>query len=227
MLSTDTSIVLEIRALSAQGKLSANTAYAALAEVDLTLPFGQVLGLASADSAGELLLRVIAGEIPFTHGSITLHSPSEQSVLWLDEQTMPEAIDPQVSLILSNEPQGEMCWLPEMVHNHSLAAIVASKNSSRLLRLCDRVIFLKSGRVVSEITPEDTLFSAQSPIYTISIIGHLDPARASWFEGLEIIPCGNMTILRGYLSDQAALFGVLNRIRDLGMALHEVHSSEN
>jgi hypothetical protein len=57
-----------------------------------------------------------------------------------------------------------------------------------------------------------------SQVYEIQFTGHLDPSRAQAFEGLEMSqePDGD-TVLRGPLTDQPALHGVLDRIRDLGL----------
>ena len=52
------------------------------------------------------------------------------------------------------------------------------------------------------------------------IAGHLDPHWLDWFEGLHMqyLPDGN-TELSGSVGDQAALYGLLNRARDLGLTL--------
>ena len=60
--------------------------------------------------------------------------------------------------------------------------------------------------------------------YEIRIAEHLDERWTKWFGGLEIIHAAESgeTILRGEMSDQPALFGVLGKIRDLGLTLISV-----
>jgi len=56
--------------------------------------------------------------------------------------------------------------------------------------------------------------------YHIRLKGHLDNHWSDWFEGMTISNQANgETVLAGPLADQAALHGVLNRIRDLGLPL--------
>ena len=56
--------------------------------------------------------------------------------------------------------------------------------------------------------------------YTIRIREHIDPCRAAWFEGLVITSLENgETLLTGPVADQAALHGLLTRIRDLNLTL--------
>jgi hypothetical protein len=59
--------------------------------------------------------------------------------------------------------------------------------------------------------------------YAIRIKGHLDDKWADWFEGMTITPMGNgETLLQGPVSDQAALYGLLRKVRDLGLPLLSV-----
>ena len=60
-------------------------------------------------------------------------------------------------------------------------------------------------------------------IYSIRVQGHLDQERSGWFDGLAITHTSEgETILSGPIIDQAALHGVLLKIRDLGLSLLEV-----
>ena len=63
--------------------------------------------------------------------------------------------------------------------------------------------------------------------YEIRIKGHLDDRWAEWFEGLAITlqEDGN-TLLAGPVVDQAALHGLLKKVRDLGLPLLSVNSVE-
>jgi hypothetical protein len=62
---------------------------------------------------------------------------------------------------------------------------------------------------------------AQPPArYRIHIRGHLDPAWSTWFDGLTVTRANDGTTeLAGPLADQAALFGLLAGLRDLGATL--------
>ena len=60
-------------------------------------------------------------------------------------------------------------------------------------------------------------------LYEIRIKGLLDDRWAAWFEGLTLTREDNSeTLLTGLVVDQAALYGVLRKVRDLGMPLLSV-----
>jgi len=59
--------------------------------------------------------------------------------------------------------------------------------------------------------------------YEIRVKGHLAPHWSGWFEGFAIALKDNgETLLSGPVVDQAALYGVLMKIRDLGLPLISV-----
>jgi hypothetical protein len=63
--------------------------------------------------------------------------------------------------------------------------------------------------------------------YEIKLKGHLDPHWSDWFKGMNLTQLeGDGTLLSGVLPDQAALYGLLERIRDLNLTLISVTCSE-
>jgi len=61
-------------------------------------------------------------------------------------------------------------------------------------------------------------------IYQIRLEGHLDRQWTEWFDGLTItLEENGDTILTGPVSDQAALHGLLRKVRDLGIPLLSVN----
>ena len=61
--------------------------------------------------------------------------------------------------------------------------------------------------------------------YRITIQGHLHPRWSEWFENLTITqePDGTTT-LSGLVADQAALYGLIIKLRDMGLALLALES---
>jgi len=63
--------------------------------------------------------------------------------------------------------------------------------------------------------------------YEIRLTGHLDDRWADWFAGLTITWEDNgETLLTGPVADQAALYGLLRKVRDLGLPLVSVRRIE-
>lgn len=64
-------------------------------------------------------------------------------------------------------------------------------------------------------------------VYQIRIQGHLGDQWADWFGGLAIaLEAGGDTVLTGPVADQAALYGLLKKVRDLGLPLIAVNRLE-
>jgi hypothetical protein len=74
---------------------------------------------------------------------------------------------------------------------------------------------MKGARVVSRPAASD-----EGALYKIRVLGILGESWSEWLDGVAIQPqaCGQ-TLLIGSIRDQAALHGLLNKIRDMGLPL--------
>ena len=69
--------------------------------------------------------------------------------------------------------------------------------------------------------------SVQSQIYTIRIKGHLDDGWSEWLDPLTIKhEEDGTTVLTGSVSDPPAMYGLLIKLRDLGLSLISVNRIE-
>ena len=63
----------------------------------------------------------------------------------------------------------------------------------------------------------------ESDWYEIRIQGHLDNRWSAWLDGLDLFRTDDgTTVLRGSVRDQAALHGLLHKLRDIGLPLLSV-----
>ena len=63
--------------------------------------------------------------------------------------------------------------------------------------------------------------------YEIRLEGHLDTRWAAWFDGMALTHDGDgTTLIHGPVADQAALHGLLAKVRDVGLPLVSVHQVE-
>ena len=75
------------------------------------------------------------------------------------------------------------------------------------------------------MTDHESGISVDQPIaYEINVQGRLEERWSRWFDDMDISAISQtsgptVTILSGIVADQAALHGLLNRIRDLGIPL--------
>ena len=63
-------------------------------------------------------------------------------------------------------------------------------------------------------------------LYEVRVEGLLDGDWGPWFDGFEVTAEGSQSVLSGTVQDQAALHGVLLKIRDLGLQLISVRCAD-
>ena len=64
---------------------------------------------------------------------------------------------------------------------------------------------------------------SETETYEIRVQGHLDRRWSAWFDGMEITAVDDgSTLIRGQVADQAALHGLIQKVRDLGLPLVSV-----
>jgi hypothetical protein len=64
-------------------------------------------------------------------------------------------------------------------------------------------------------------------VYQIRVKGVLGASWSDWFDGFAITPLANgETLMAGPVIDQAALYGLLNKVRDIGLSLLSVNKVE-
>ena len=64
---------------------------------------------------------------------------------------------------------------------------------------------------------------SETETYEIRIQGRLGERWTAWFDGMELVTAGDgSTLIRGEVVDQAALHGLIQKVRDLGLPLLSV-----
>ncbi len=80
---------------------------------------------------------------------------------------------------------------------------------------------------MAENTTEQSSPDTRAEHYAITVKGYLDPCWSEWFDGWAMAYTeSGETVLSGAVTDQAALHGLLIRIRDLNLTLIAVNRRE-
>jgi ABC-type multidrug transport system ATPase subunit len=106
-----------------------------------------------------------------------------------------------------------------------ITLVLATRIPAVALTLCERILVLREGRVVCEKSTQELLPQTSGGFYSIRVRGRLSASRSDWFGGMEVRVDGDDTLLTGPLTDAAALYGLLERTRDLGLQLIAVKPS--
>ena len=134
-------------------------------------------------------------------------------ILLLDEPA--QYLDAQAARLVKEQ-------IRQQAHEKGAAVLLSTRQPGVARELCDRVVVMRQGRLVADRSLEELSNLLQGEYYHIRIEGRLETRRSAWFDNLTLTAEGNDTILSGVVTDQAALQGVIVKIRDLGIPLLSV-----
>jgi ABC-2 type transport system ATP-binding protein len=240
------SIAIRLDSLSKTYRRShGSPAVQALTCLCLAVPAGQVQGLLGHAGAGKTTtLKLIGGMLKPTAGRVLVNGcdvarerDAARRQVYVALRQNPglrgRAIPAEPILLLDEPalgaaPRAVEDWLRELAREHGKTVVLATRDLDVARELCDRVAVLSRGRLVAE---REARFLADrflgQKFYRIRVQGHLEGPWSEWFEGLTLtrVDEGEM-VLSGPIVDQAALHGVLAKVRDLGLPLLSVTCSD-
>ncbi len=131
-------------------------------------------------------------------------------ILLLDGPTL--GLDEQAERLVTT-------WMKHLRHDRQRTVVFTAHRLRLAYDLCDRVAVLSQGRLIADVAITKGLDLSQETYYQIKVKGHLRSQWIDWFEGMTVTSEGGETTITGVVADQAALHGLLVRIRDQGLPL--------
>jgi ABC-type Na+ transport system ATPase subunit NatA len=215
----------------------------ALDAVSISIRSGQVAGLFGPHGSGKTtVLRLLACLTAPDAGSVLLNGFDSVRDRAMAAKQVGGIIDGahDVDLSLADAPillVDEGACEQEKLAGRVAALCARARSSERrqtvvlatcepgvVRALCDRVVVLDRGRRVADVALGHEADLSHDGYYRIEVKGRLDARRRSYFEGLCVAATENgTTTIDGLVADQAALHGLLARVRDLGLPLLSVN----
>lgn len=114
-------------------------------------------------------------------------------------------------------------WLSKLALSQGKTVIVATRQPELIEEIGDEVALISQGRLLTQQPVAQLLRAPQATIFEIKFKGHLAHHWRDWFDNLSLTQTETgETILAGPVRDQAALYGILIKIRDLALPLLSV-----
>lgn len=132
------------------------------------------------------------------------------TLLLLDEPT--QTLDTAMTDMLA-------IYLRHLAALFGTTIVLATADTALAQMLCDNIAILRDGRLLTVQSVPMLLERYQTNMYQLRLAGQLDPHWQDWFDGMTITWEEHHTVLSGVIPDQAALHGIITRVRDLNLPL--------
>jgi ABC-2 type transport system ATP-binding protein len=118
-------------------------------------------------------------------------------------------------------------WIAGLAQERGKTVLLTMSQPNLASTVCDRVVLMRQGHLVADLPTVELRMLMRGSQYQIRVRGQLGSQWSGWFDGLTVLPAaGDETILRGRIADQAALHGVIVKVRDLALPLLAVTREE-
>jgi hypothetical protein len=156
------------------------------------------------------LVRLVSAETPARTARAFLLNPDAR-ILLLDEP---------IARLDETDARKYIGMLVELGNAHNKTIVLATRRLGVARELCDRIVMLDRGQLILDRRTSDPWWPKLTDVYRITVGGQLDAEWSDWFDGMRIDTTGSGTsALVGPVPDQAALHGLLMKVRDLGLPL--------
>lgn len=136
------------------------------------------------------------------------------------------ALDEPLSGLDEQAAQKVKAWLSMLAHDQGKTVVLATRHPNIAQTLCDYVAIIAQGQLITSQPVADLLKTSQQ-IFQIKVKGHLGSQWRDWFDNLAMDQTDEgETIISGPIVDQAALHGLIAKVRDLGLPLLSIVKTE-
>ncbi|MBN1580623.1 MAG: ABC transporter ATP-binding protein [Anaerolineae bacterium] len=142
---------------------------------------------------------------------------ADPPVLLLDEPTL--GLDVQAARTVKE-------LIKRLVKEYHKTVVLTTHQLDMAEELCERVAIISKGRIIADQPVDELIDLFSSEYYQIRVQGHLPERAEPAIAGFAISVENEETLLSGPIADQDALYGVLNRLHDLGLHLLSARLAE-
>lgn len=210
----------------------------ALDGVSLSIPVGQILAVFGPSGAGKTsLLRILGCLVTPTAGVVRLNGfdavrerakAARQVACATKGAPRARLADATAPILLVDDVDRiggrRRSWLGDVrAGNRPHTVVFATRDAAFAREVSDRIAVVDRGRLVADVSGGTSADLSHKAYYRIEVQGRLDARRVASFAGLDVRAAREgTTTISGYVADQAALHGVLAKVRDLGLPLLSV-----